>query len=255
MGPSKIVLVVGALLALGSGTLSTMAQNGQNGQGPTYRVTLGEEGECLQEIDTARQAAGLAKFIQPTADEATKRLPLETVSNAWDPLCKDLLNPTGTKALSREDIQDFQDGTYAFEILTSGTVDCKATVDLWKGAFKNFSGLPPANTDAATVYQDKLNVSFVALYNPSTGATADCRLVTCTEIPALQKSATGDGESNRQAFIFVCMTFPDVLERDQKAPFTQEEWDRISAAITGSAAVAFPSFIVIAMTVLSIAML
>lgn len=55
-------------------------------------IHAGSEGECLDEIDSAREAAGLAKFVQPTQEEATKRLPLETTSNAWDPLCKDLLN-------------------------------------------------------------------------------------------------------------------------------------------------------------------
>ncbi|CDI86325.1 SAG family member [Eimeria praecox] len=249
MAPTKILSFAGALLALGSVALSS-AQND-----PTYEVALGSEGQCLTEIDAAREKAGLAKFIQPTAEEATKRLPLATTTDAWSPLCKDLLNPTGSKAAPAAAIEDFEDGTYAFEILKSGDVDCEGTVSYWQSAFKNFDGLPPVNSDSAAVYKDKLNVSFVALYNPSTGATADCRLATCTEKPATVKASESDASTNRQAFIFICMTTPDVLQKDQKAPFSQAEWDKISAAVKGSAAVALPSFIVVAMTVLSIAIL
>ncbi|CDI79672.1 SAG family member [Eimeria acervulina] len=250
---AKILSVVGALLAMGPTVMSSAP--GASAAEPTYNVSLGSEGECLDEIDSAREAAGLAKFVQPTQEEATKRLPLETTSNAWDPLCKDLLNATGSKIATKEVIQDFEDGVYAFEVLASANVDCSATVDQWKSAYKNFTGLPPANDSNATVYQNKLNVSFVALYNPSPGATADCRLVTCTEVPAAQEHDGAPSDSNRQAFIFVCMTTPDVLANNQKAPFTQEQWNKISAAITGAAAVAFPSIIVVAMTVLSIAIL
>ncbi|CDJ30947.1 SAG family member [Eimeria mitis] len=248
MAPSMILSVAGALLALGSATFSSA----QNGEGlTTYTVTLGKEGECLTEIDEAREAAGLEKFVQPTADEPKKRLPLDTTKAAWDPLCKDLLSEGATR-ISREAISDFEEGTYAFNILSSSKVDCSETVDHWKGAHKNFEGLPPTYSANVEVYKDKLNVSFVAMYNPSSGATADCRLATCTEVVAEGRS--GPESQNRQAFIFICMTTPDILV-DNKAPFTQEEWNKISSAITGSAAVAFPSFIVVAMTVLSIAML
>ncbi|CDJ45669.1 SAG family member [Eimeria brunetti] len=245
MAPSKIFFFVGTLLAVGSATPSYAAE-------PTYEVELGSEGECLTQIDAAREAAGLAKFATPS--EENKKLPLATTNAAWAPLCKDLINASSPKSV--REIQDFEEGTYAFEVLKSAKVDCDAAVDLWKGAYKNFSGLPPAgNKDTANIYKDKVNVSLVALFNPKSGATADCRVATCTEIPgAEERSIVNAEEQHRKAFIFVCMTTPDVLKSDEP-PFTQDEWDKISSAITGSAAVAFPGFILVAMSVLSIAIL
>ncbi|CDJ67858.1 SAG family member [Eimeria necatrix] len=143
----------------------------------------------------------------------------------------------------------FQDGTYAFKSLTAAKPDCKETVDYWKAAYKNFTGLPPPKTESETLYKDQDNVSFVALYNPSYSATADCRVVTCTQTttPATDDEANyAAGGNTKNGYALICKTMPAAFESDGSALFTQEQWDRIVSSLTGSASIAVPSFVALA---------
>lgn len=111
----------------------------------------------------------------------------------------------------------FESGTCAFYPFHSEGVNCPAAVKQWKSAFTNFNGLPPPNKEGETAYLNQSNVSLVAMYNPSPDATADCRLVTCTQ------SVTQDNEQPKTtaASALICLTTPDALPKDgTTAPFT-----------------------------------
>ncbi|CDJ32534.1 LOW QUALITY PROTEIN: SAG family member [Eimeria mitis] len=196
MAPLKLLTVVSSsLFFLAKANDKTPAEQA------TYTVELGRfpyEGKCLDEVNAARVAAGLSQLTK--AVDPTHRLPKKDKPDegepdtewAWQPVCEALI-PTKTKSRSSADTEDkaeFQSGTYAYlPIDDPNSVDCKAVVDKWKEAYSNFDGLPPANKEEEDLYDTQENVSFVALYNPSKEATADCRVVTCTQTPAGASSA------------------------------------------------------------------
>ncbi|CDJ33181.1 SAG family member [Eimeria mitis] len=232
MAPLKLLTVVSSslfLLARANGNPVSDPPADQT----TYNVALGDEGKCLEEVNAARVAAGFSELTKAT--KATSRLPKggdfpqdEQTNWAWKPVCEALI-PTKTKSRSATDTEDkaeFQSGTYAYlAIDDADSVDCKAVVDKWKDAYSNFDGLPPANKEGEQLYDTQENVSFVALYNPTKDATADCRVVTCTKktsaAGAAAASARGNAEQNTEtASALICMTAPDVLADGAKAPFT-----------------------------------
>lgn len=119
----------------------------------------------------------------------------------------------------------FEDGTYGFKRLADAEPNCKEAVDYWNAAFKNFTGLPPSKTEGTDLYKKQDNVSFVALYNPSSNATADCRVVTCTQTTtsgSLPATATSGGESGttKNGYALICKTMPTAFANDTSAPFT-----------------------------------
>ncbi|CDJ27295.1 SAG family member [Eimeria mitis] len=229
MAPLKLLTVVSSSLLF-----LAKAQGEPQDTTPTYSVALSrfprDEGKCLDEVNAARVAAGLSELSK--AENPTHRLPKEGSPEeeesewAWKPVCEALI-PTKTKSKStrNSDITEFQSGTYAYlPIDDPNSVDCKAVVDKWKEAYTNFDGLPPANKKDEPLYDSQENVSFVALYNPTEKATADCRVVTCTKkTPAAAsfKAARTDGSTTETGSALICMTVPDVLlEEEGKAPFT-----------------------------------
>ncbi|CDJ28552.1 SAG family member [Eimeria mitis] len=181
---------------------------------------------------------------------------------AWKPVCEALI-PTTEKSRSTrnsEDAADFQSGTYAYlPIDDPNSVDCKAVVDKWKDAYSNFDGLPPAKKGEDNLYDNQENVSFVALYNPTDKATADCRVVTCTKkTSAAQASRGTDGagqSTETEASALICMTAPDVLADEQKAPFTDEQWEQIVTALEGSASAVAPGVVGFALAIVGLSML
>ncbi|CDJ62584.1 SAG family member [Eimeria necatrix] len=239
-----------------------------SGTGPTikYTASLGEGVECFSEVNAAREAAGLPNFATAsggnalTAPEGTE---LQEDSE-WKKVCTHLIPTQATEAMAGSSTANpFQDGTYAFKSLTAAKPDCKETVDYWKAAYKNFTGLPPSKTEGETLYKDQDNVSFVALYNPSSDATADCRVVTCTQTIT---SATDDaddaedpvgssyagGDNTKNGYALICKTMPGAFGTGSSAPFTQEQWDRIVSSLTGSASIAAPSFVALAIVAFGI---
>ncbi|CDI86326.1 SAG family member [Eimeria praecox] len=253
--PFTLLTLVGALLAFVGGSSGAETTY-------TYSVKLGDEGACLTKINSAREAAGFSNFVQANADATGKRLPAgfesddgtEYNSSAWKSVCDVLLPKTSdTNPAIAATLTKFDSGTYAFKALKSDVPDCSAVVDEWKGAYKNFDGPPPPNSKDQQLYSNPTNVSLVAIYNPSSGATADCRVVTCsrttqTTEPQATESASG--------FALICMTTPDVLPEDNSTvPFTDEQWKRIVKAIKGSAVTAVPSLLGLAATALSVALL
>ncbi|CDJ28018.1 SAG family member [Eimeria mitis] len=143
---------------------------------------------------------------------------------------------------------EFQAGTYAYMVLESEKPDCAAAVSHWKDAVNNFTTIPPAKDDQTTLYKTQQNISFVALYNPSNDAAADCRVVTCTraaasEPPQVVYNRSTDG--GKTGYALLCMTTPEAL-KESEAPFTEDQWKKIKASITGSASAVAPSLLAVA---------
>lgn len=117
----------------------------------------------------------------------------------------------------------FKSGTYAVNVLTSETPQCRETVDSWKKAYKHFSGLPPSKSQDPEIYRKQDNISFVALYNPSTEGTADCRVATCTKTVSGGAGVLNGGETSQptgKGHALICMTTPDVFQDASSTPFT-----------------------------------
>ncbi|CDJ40615.1 SAG family member (sag8) [Eimeria tenella] len=245
--------------------LSASALGASPGGGPTikYTASLGQSVECLSEVNAAREAAGLPNFTE-ASDNNKLTDPNGTElddANDWKKVCTHLIPTQAPKTMAASSsLKPFKDGTYAFKSLTAAKPDCKETVDYWKAAYKNFTGLPPPKTDNETLYKNQDNVSFVSLYNPSSSATADCRVVTCTQTTTSTTGGAGGGQlstsaedgTTKNGYALICKTMPAVFGSDGSALFTQEQWDRIVSSLTGSASTAVPSFVALAIVIFGI---
>ncbi|CDJ34617.1 SAG family member [Eimeria mitis] len=271
------------------------------------RFSAGTAGVCLDEINAAREKAGLTHF--KVASDGEHQLPKAEVEEAdpphtspWDPVCKALIEEEAEKPQESRESNGFNSGTYAFMALESETPDCAAAVNHWKDAANNFTTIPPPKKNELNLYDKQQNVSFIALYNPSNNAAADCRVVTCTRpaasefttIPPPKKNelnlydkqqnvsfialynpsnnpaadcrvvtctrpaASDNSPSNfrstaeeKKGYALLCMTTPEAL-KDNEAPFTEEQWNKIKASLTGSASAVAPSLLAVAIAALGL---
>ncbi|CDJ31542.1 SAG family member [Eimeria mitis] len=146
------------------------------------------------------------------------------------------------------------------------SLSCTDVVEKWKNAYSNFSGLPPPKKDTEVLYTSRENISFVAIYNPSKDATADCRVVTCTRkitnAPAGLLSDVGEEEGEedtkteetKEGSALICMTTPDVLpDNSENPPSTEEQWGQIVTAFEGTASTVLPTFLGLAAALLGVA--
>ncbi|CDJ57952.1 SAG family member [Eimeria maxima] len=238
-----------SLAFLGASVLALGKANGV--ETINYTVKLEKVGECLTDINTARDAVGFISFVQVGVDEEGKSLPDAVAStaetnfktSAWKPVCDSLLGKSSTDApgASASTPAKFPSGTYAFKALESNSPTCSDIVGEWKAAYKNFKGLPPPNKDTK-LYDDRNNVSFVAVYNPSPDATADCRVVTCIK-ETTNTELQPQTKNTEAGYALICMTTPDVLPQNSTAPFTDEQWAKITKALGGSASAAVPGLL------------
>ncbi|CDJ27943.1 SAG family member [Eimeria mitis] len=214
-----------------------------------------EDPVCLDEINAAREAAGLAHFKVATQEE--HKLPKtetdleEGEYTTWNPVCDALIAENSEEL--EESTEGFKSGTYAFMALESETPDCAAAVSHWKDAASNFTTIPPAKNKETELYDKQHNVSFIAMYNPSNDAAADCRVVTCT-LPATSSPGAANfrnTEKEKKGYALLCMTTPEAL-KDNEAPFTEEQWNKIKASLTGSAAAVAPSLLAVAIAALGL---
>lgn len=131
-----------------------------------------------------------------------------------------LFTPQADKG-SKTSVSSGDDGAtsamYSMMVLSSSKVDCSAVVDHWKAANKNFTGIPPAPEKSSGLYENADNVMFISLFTPSAGATADCRVVTCTETTTVTETQK---KTERKGYAFLCMTTPNILGDGTKQPFT-----------------------------------
>ncbi|CDJ62575.1 SAG family member [Eimeria necatrix] len=243
MLPHWISLLFSASLFVLSASSLKISQAGQ--QAPTYTATLGTSAKCLSEVNSAREAAGLPSFTD--APEGKKLIAPKSnldEDEEWKKVCMHLIPTEQTEAVAAANSENpFKDGTYAFKSLTAAEPNCKETVDHWKAAFKSFTGLPPSKTQGANLYKNQDNVSFVALYNPSSDATADCRVVTCTKTTAGGTVLESDSDQSPEyGYALICKTMPSAFADEDSAPFTQDQWDKVVSSLTGSASTAIPGF-------------
>ncbi|CDJ40618.1 SAG family member [Eimeria tenella] len=222
----------------------------------TYTAKLGGTVQCLREVNAARE---LGHFTEATTDEKKISDPGEgeLAESKWKDLCEYLIPTPSETYGAQKAVDPFKDGTYAFKSLTAEQPNCTETIDYWKAAYKSFTGLPPAKGEAGTLYDNQDNISFVALYNPSSSATADCRVVTCTQkaSPAALSagvSSGGNDANTKLGHAMLCKTTPTAFENDSTAPFTQEQWDKIKYSLTGSASIAAPSLVALAIVAFGI---
>ncbi|CDJ31544.1 SAG family member [Eimeria mitis] len=211
----------------------------------TYDVKLGEDGACLSEINAARKKTGFNDFVVPQADAKEKRLPEQGVKDSgeydawvWRPVC-DVLIPkeAAGKSSDVEAGKKFMSGTYAFQIVDAANLSCNDVVEKWKNAYSNFNG--------------RDNISFVAMYNPSEDATADCRVVTCTRtvttapsgLPSEAEQQEEEGEEEEGAkteetkagSALICMTTPPSEAQQQEEEEEEEEGAKTEETKAGSA--------------------
>ncbi|CDJ62570.1 SAG family member [Eimeria necatrix] len=251
MLPRINALVSASLLVLSNSISGSFQQGGT--VTVKYTASLGDSVQCLDQINTARGAAGLPNFTEATD---TNTLPSPGAQelqqgSEWRKLCEHLI-PTqeaNYQAATKAD-NPFKDGTYAFKSLTGAQFSCNDTVDYWKASFKNFTGLPPSKSQANGLYDKQDNASFVALYNPSSNATADCKFVVCTKTTT---DAGDDAEdtrvvqSSQSGYALICKTMPAAFADENTAPFTQQQWDAIVSSLTGSATFPVPSLVGVAL--------
>nr|ABR92920.1 surface antigen 7 [Eimeria tenella] len=235
--------ICSASLLVLSASLLKISQAGQ--QAPTYTASLGKSNKCLSELNAAREAPGLPNFTEATDGKKLSDPEQQLQEGSeWMKVCKHLV-PTEQKdpVAAAGATNPFQDGTYAFKSLTAAEPNCKETVDHWKAAFENFTGLRPSKTEGANLYKNQDNVSFVALYNPSSDATADCKVVTCTKATASEAALQSDSDqSSENGYALICKTMPSAFPDDKSPPFTQDQWNKIVSSLTGSASTVIPGF-------------
>ncbi|CDJ45673.1 SAG family member [Eimeria brunetti] len=240
-----------ALLTASAKTSGTAGSSGT----PPYTVTLGEEPVCLSDINDARAAAGLEHFATPSDGDGKGMWPQITNTEAndksWYPVCEALIKADGKEQRSESDaVNSFKTGTYAYMALPTADADCATAVEHWKAAFSNFTTTPPSKTQGSELYSKQQNISFVAMYNPTTSATADCRVVTCA------KAATSRSQTeSKTGHALLCTTTPDAFTDGTTPPFTEDQWSKITASLTGSSSVVAPSLLVFAAAAFGLAAL
>ncbi|CDJ68013.1 SAG family member, partial [Eimeria necatrix] len=70
-----------------------------------------------------------------------------------------------------------------------------------------------------------------------------------------QLSTYADDGTTKNGYALICKTMPAVFGSNGSALFTQEQWDRIISSLTGSASIAAPSFVALAIVTFGIAIL
>ncbi|CDJ27733.1 SAG family member [Eimeria mitis] len=250
---SSTISVLRVLTVVGASFLLLAKANGNDDDPPsqttTYKVTLGTLADSR-----CRQTLELLSWLQT----GFTRLQLR-YHPVKDLYCSGQFEET-PETQSDTTSKTFASGTYAFQRVDDAEApDCTAVVDEWKKSYSNFDGLPPSRKANEELYENQDNVSFVAMYNPSEDATADCRVVTCTKTtapaspPAAKQGNDGsnaEGTETKGSAI-ICLTAPDVLPKSsESAPFTEDQWRQIAAALEGSASVVLPSAISLAVAVL-----
>ncbi|CDJ64348.1 SAG family member [Eimeria necatrix] len=252
MPPPSFLRVWSALLLL---TVPRIAAVGAGAA--TYTAKLSQDPKCLDEVNAAREAVGFPGFTQATQEGVLPTPEGELTDGNWKKMCEYLIPTQAQTYGSEASAEPFKDGTYAFKPLTSDKPDCKSIVDSWKAAFENFTGLPPSQNQAAGLYDNQDNVSFVALYNPQSNATADCRVATCTKSAAPTRAVLDDssGQAAENGYALICKTMPTAFLNKDTAPFTQDQWNMITSSLTGSTMTAVPHFAFLAIVALGMMLL
>ncbi|CDJ36594.1 SAG family member [Eimeria mitis] len=229
--------------------------------------------DCSASMNEARKLVGFAEF---TVGETTEeKLPIDPVSKTAgatpatyvESVCTALKASEASPAKSGA-----LDGTYAYAVQEGTDADCEAAVDHWKAGLSNFKSLPPEYTEETELYKNPQNISFISLFNPNENPKVDCVYFTCPakENKPKQQSTDvvgdtgsngekdpsageGDGDdeedpaaggesettTDKEVKALLCITTPNALTQGA-APYTQAQWDQITAGLNKNAAHALP---------------
>ncbi|CDJ32985.1 SAG family member [Eimeria mitis] len=221
-----------------------------NGEDESAAKNTAVRVDCSSPMNAARSAAGFSAL--EVAADASGQLPIHSSSDSSEKQPNDDYLTKVCDAMKKGKLPDppveiKPDGTFAYAVQEGTDADCEAAVAYWKEAFTNFEGLPPANSTDASVYTSAHNVSFISLFNPKESPKVDCAYFTC---PAKSTpKETGDNTTEKELKALLCVTTPKALT-DEAAPYSQEQWDRITTAInSGNAGV--PTFFAVAAAALA----
>ncbi|CDJ36648.1 LOW QUALITY PROTEIN: SAG family member [Eimeria mitis] len=233
-------------------------------------------------MNAARNRVGFAELT--VGKEEGEKLPIDAASSVRDGTVDAYVGSVCT-ALKGDEVSAQGSatlaGTYAYAVQEGASADCEAAVEHWKAAFSNFNGLPPRlppqYTEDTEPYDNPQNISFISLFNPSENPKVDCAYFTCPAkkagkqqqdvVPPLKEpeeveeddpESSNDVESpnpgggsesitDKEVKALVCVTTPDALKKES-APYTQAQWDQITAGLNKNAAPALPTFLGFAAT-------
>ncbi|CDI74852.1 SAG family member [Eimeria praecox] len=211
--------------------------------------------DCTTDMNAARSRGEFANLV---VDLDTLKLPITKAqvpsvgdSNTETPNT-DYLKQVCDAMKANQTIQTTINpaGTYAYAAQDGEKADCKAAVDYWKKAFKNFEGVPPVYKKDEAPYTDAQNVSLISLFNPKSDPKVDCAYFICPAATTTgtgagaQASAAGETTTDKELRALLCVTSPPALT-DQQAPFTETEWGKVTTAVNSSNA-AVPTLLAVA---------
>ncbi|CDJ60815.1 SAG family member [Eimeria maxima] len=200
--------------------------------------TISSPLSCLEQMNKVREAAGLPKFV-----ENTQLLPSEapkTPDDFWEKLCAKVRGDPATEAVGSA-----PQGTYAFYPTSEDAGNCTAAVEFWEGGFSLFNDKLPEKYIASSpnTYSNQRAVSFVALFNPKPDASVHCTFAKCPKTapePDLGGRRRLAAETLNSV---ICITSPEALVNEQ-APFSEDVWNKITAALTGGVKAVGPTALI-----------
>ncbi|CDJ33654.1 SAG family member [Eimeria mitis] len=265
-------------LSLATATIFLLDTNGANAAGSAADTYTAKRVDCSASMNEARKLVGFAEFTE--GQTAEEKLPIDPVSKTAgatgttyiESVCSALKAVRRDTEFLNSQLPCALDGTYAYAVQEGTDADCEAAVDHWKAALSNFKSLPPQYTEDTELYKDPQNVSFISLFNPKENPKVDCAYFTCPakENKPKQQSTdvvggtgdngekdpnadegdgddeeepeTGEGSettTDKEVKALLCITTPNALTQGA-APYTQAQWDQITAGLNKNAAHALP---------------
>ncbi|OEH76497.1 SAG family member [Cyclospora cayetanensis] len=179
---------------------------------------------CLSDMNEPRTAAGLSELKAPAASTEQTKVAnalgkegkTETTKYLQD-LCTDLIATNPPKTTTK--------GTVAYHVQTGSEGSCSAAVDYWKSGFSLFNNqLPPSysSSSPSDIYKNGQAVSFVALYNPKPGPTAECAFVKCpattNTTPSTPPSSSGGSQTPNSQGVSNGLSSPQNQSQEEKNP-------------------------------------
>lgn len=275
MAPLKFLSVAAAALLCAANAQDETA-------GATAEPTVIEAPKCLETINAARKLVELPALEKPEKkDQKFGKQSSDAAADKQKDFLKQacaVLNPKAAERTSGTVEKISYTGNFAYAAQADATDKCDDAVETWKKAVTKFESLPPKYTEAEKLYQDNDNLSFVAMFNTNTDATMECGIITCPAEKAAEEEGedngpkeeeeedssqsrkkslrSKDGETETKADVYglVCYTAPKTLSKE-KEPFTEEQWKKITSALSSSAATAAPAALAVAAAVAGAAFL
>ncbi|XP_026192963.1 putative protein TPRXL [Cyclospora cayetanensis] len=235
-----------AALLRGQGTCASTGQNGPQTNDVRHVVGISATAgalNCLSDMNEPRTAAGLSELKAPAASTEQTKVAnalgkegkTETTKYLQD-LCTDLIavRPVTVAVFAPLHVNTNSQtnppktttkGTVAYHVQTGSEGSCSAAVDYWKSGFSLFNNqLPPSysSSSPSDIYKNGQAVSFVALYNPKPGPTAECAFVKCpattNTTPSTPPSSSGGSQTPNSQGVSNGLSSPQNQSQEEKNP-------------------------------------